>query len=113
MIPWAQGAAAALVKVSADGIEDSIGLTVPSLPHAPQLLRNNEAAAAIDTTAYTAAPVSASNPAHAGDSVQLYGNGLGRSTINLSAAPCGSRSVAHYQECVHGHGGRRQRAAIL
>jgi uncharacterized protein (TIGR03437 family) len=44
----------------------------------PQLFQNGGIAAAIDATTYGAnpTPISASNPAHAGDSVQLYGNGL-------------------------------------
>jgi uncharacterized protein (TIGR03437 family) len=43
------------------------------------LFQNGGIAAVIDATTYGAhpAPISASNPAHAGDSVQLYGNGLG------------------------------------
>jgi uncharacterized protein (TIGR03437 family) len=80
MIPWElQGATSVLVKVNVDGIADSNVLTVPLAPYAPQLFQNVGIAAAIDATTYGAnpAPVSASNPAHAGDSVQLYGNGLG------------------------------------
>ena len=80
MIPWElQGASSALVKVTVDGIVDSNVLTIPLVTYAPQLFQNGGIAAAIDATAYGAnpTPISASNPAHAGDSVQLYGNGLG------------------------------------
>src|SRR5580692_10392685 len=80
MIPWElQGATSALVKVNVDGIVDSNVLTIPLVTYAPQLFQNSGIAAAIDATTYGAnpTPISASNPAHAGDSVQLYGNGLG------------------------------------
>jgi uncharacterized protein (TIGR03437 family) len=80
MIPWElQGAASALVKVTVDGFVDSNVLTIPLVTYAPQLFQNNGIAAAIDATTYQTnpTPISASNPAHAGDSVQLYGNGLG------------------------------------
>jgi uncharacterized protein (TIGR03437 family) len=80
MIPWElQGATSALVKVNVDGIVDSNVLTIPLVTYAPQLFQNAGIAAAIDATSYGAnpTPISASNPAHAGDSVQLYGNGLG------------------------------------
>jgi uncharacterized protein (TIGR03437 family) len=80
MIPWElQGAASALVKVTVDGIVDSNVVTIPLVPYAPQLFQVGGIAAAIDATTYTAnpTPVSASNPAHAGDLVELYGNGLG------------------------------------
>jgi uncharacterized protein (TIGR03437 family) len=80
MIPWElQGATSALVKINVDGIADSNVLTIPLVTYAPQLFQNSGIAAAIDSTTYGAnpSPISASNPAHAGDSVQLYGNGLG------------------------------------
>jgi uncharacterized protein (TIGR03437 family) len=80
MVPWElEGASSALVKVTVDGFADSNVMTVPLVTSAPQLFQNNGIAAAIDATTYgsKAAPVSASNPVHAGDSVQLYGNGLG------------------------------------
>ncbi|HYW46190.1 MAG TPA: S8 family serine peptidase [Bryobacteraceae bacterium] len=80
MIPWElQGAASALVKVTVDGIVDSNVLTIPLVTYAPQLFQNGGIAAAIDATTYKSnpTPISATNPAHAGDSVQLYGNGLG------------------------------------
>jgi minor extracellular serine protease Vpr len=80
MIPWElQGATSALVKVTVDGIVDSNVVTIPLVPYAPQLFQNSGIAAAIDATTYSASPtpVSAANPAHAGDLVELYGNGLG------------------------------------
>jgi len=80
MIPWElQGASSVLVKVTVDGILDSNVLTIPLVTYAPQLFQNSSIAAAIDATTYKTnpAPISATNPAHAGDSVQLYGNGLG------------------------------------
>jgi uncharacterized protein (TIGR03437 family) len=80
MIPWElQGATSALVKVTVDGFVDSNVLTIPLVTYAPQLFQNSGIAAAIDATTYAANPtaISTSNPAHAGDAVQLYGNGLG------------------------------------
>jgi uncharacterized protein (TIGR03437 family) len=80
-IPWElQGANSALVKVTVDGIVDSNVLTIPLAAYAPQLFQScGGYACAIDATTYAAnsTPISASNPAHAGDAVQLYGNGLG------------------------------------
>ncbi len=80
MVPWElQGASSALVKVTVDGIADSNVFTIPLVPYAPQLFQDNGIASAVDSTTYAAhpVPVSASNPVHAGDAVQLYGNGLG------------------------------------
>jgi uncharacterized protein (TIGR03437 family) len=80
MIPWElQGASSALVKVTVDGIVDSNVVTIPLVTYAPQLFQNSGIVAAIDATTYAANPtaISASNPAHAGDVVELYGNGLG------------------------------------
>ena len=80
MIPWElQGASSVQVKMNVDGIADSNVVTIPLVQYAPQLFANNGIAAAIDATTYgaTPAPVSASNPAHAGDVVELYGNGFG------------------------------------
>lgn len=80
MVPWElEGASSALVKVTVDGIARSNVVAIPLVTYAPQLFQNGGIAAAIDATTYKAdpAPVSAANPAHAGDSVQLYGNGLG------------------------------------
>ena len=79
-IPWElQGASSALVKVTVDGVVDSNVLTIPLATYAPQLFQNAGIAAAIDATTYAASPaaISATNPAHAGDVVELYGNGLG------------------------------------
>jgi uncharacterized protein (TIGR03437 family) len=58
---------------------DSNVVTIPLVTYAPQLFQNSGIAAAIDSTTYAAnpSPISASNPAHAGDAVLLYGNGLG------------------------------------
>jgi uncharacterized protein (TIGR03437 family) len=80
MIPWElQGATSVLVKVTVDEFADSNVVKIPLVTYAPQLFQNSGIAAAIDATTYAAnpAPVSASNPAHAGDVVELYGNGLG------------------------------------
>jgi uncharacterized protein (TIGR03437 family) len=80
MIPWElQGATSALVKVTVDGFVDSNVITIPLATYAPQLFQNSGIVAAIDATTYGAnpTPISVANPAHAGDSVQLYGNGLG------------------------------------
>ncbi|HLK68170.1 MAG TPA: S8 family serine peptidase [Bryobacteraceae bacterium] len=80
MVPWElQGASSALLKVTVDGVADSNVFTIPLAAFAPQLFQSNGMVAAVDATTYTANPaaVSESNPVHAGDSVQLYGNGLG------------------------------------
>jgi uncharacterized protein (TIGR03437 family) len=80
MIPWElQGATSALVKVTVDGFVDSNVITIPLATYAPQLFNCGTAACAIDQTTYAASPgaVSATNPVHAGDIVQLYGNGFG------------------------------------
>jgi uncharacterized protein (TIGR03437 family) len=80
MVPWElQGASSALVKVTVDGFADSNVFTIPLVPYAPQLFQSSGIAAAVDSATYAAhpAPVSAANPVHAGDAVQLFGNGLG------------------------------------
>lgn len=79
-IPWElQGATSALVKVTVDGTVDSNVVTIPLVTYAPQLFQNSGIVAAIDATTYAANPAAiwTSNPAHAGDVVELYGNGLG------------------------------------
>jgi len=97
MVPWElQGASSALVKVTVDGIADSNVVTIPLVTYAPQLFQNSGIAAAIDATTYGAhpAPISTSNPAHAGDLVELYGNGLG--PVNnqpASGAPAGTGTL--------------------
>jgi uncharacterized protein (TIGR03437 family) len=80
MIPWElQGATSALVKVNVDNTVFSNVVTIPLVTYAPQLFQNSGIVAAIDATTYAANPtaISAANPAHAGDVVELYGNGLG------------------------------------
>jgi uncharacterized protein (TIGR03437 family) len=79
-IPWElQGASSALVKVTVDGFLDSNVVTVPLVTYAPQLFQSGGIAAAIDATTWASnsTAISASNPAHAGDVVELFGNGLG------------------------------------
>jgi uncharacterized protein (TIGR03437 family) len=74
-----QGASSALVKVTVDGFLDSNVVTVPLVTYAPQLFQSGGIAAAIDATTWASnsTAISASNPAHAGDVVELFGNGLG------------------------------------
>ncbi len=79
-IPWElQGKSSAQVKVMVDGFALSNVLTIPLVQYAPQLFQNSGQVAAIDSTTYAAkpTPISAANPAHAGDLVELFGNGLG------------------------------------
>lgn len=79
-IPWElQGQSSVLVKVIVDGLFTSNVLTIPLVPYSPQLFQSCGGACAIDATTYAAHPsaVSSSNPAHAGDIVELYGNGFG------------------------------------
>jgi uncharacterized protein (TIGR03437 family) len=79
-IPWElQGKSSAQVKVMVDGFALSNVLTIPLVQYAPQLFQNSGQVAAIDSTTYVASPtpISAANPAHAGDLVELFGNGLG------------------------------------
>lgn len=80
-IPWElQGASSALVKVTVDGVVDSNVLTIPLATYAPQLFQSCSGfACAIDATTWASnsTAISASNPAHAGDVLELYGNGLG------------------------------------
>ena len=79
-IPWElQGKSSAQVKVMVDGFALSNVLTIPLVQYSPQLFQNSGQVAAIDSTTYAATPtpISAANPAHAGDLVELFGNGLG------------------------------------
>jgi uncharacterized protein (TIGR03437 family) len=78
-IPWEVTGSSAQVKVVVDGLGISNVLTIPLVTYAPQLFQNSGMVAAIDATTYAAnsTPISASNPAHAGDLVELFGNGLG------------------------------------
>jgi uncharacterized protein (TIGR03437 family) len=95
-IPWElQGATSALVKVTVDGIVDSNVVTIPLTAYAPQLFQNAGFAAAIDasTWASNSTAISTANPAHAGDVVELYGNGLGP-VYNQPASGAVAPSVA-------------------
>jgi uncharacterized protein (TIGR03437 family) len=79
-VPWElQGASSAQVKVTVDGFADSNVVTIPLVQFAPQLFQSCSGICAIDLTTYGSnpTPISASNPAHAGDTVELYGNGFG------------------------------------
>ena len=79
-IPWElQGKSSAQVKVVVDGVGYSNVLTIPLVQYNPQLIQSCSGICAIDSTTYAAHPaiVSSSNPVHAGDVVELYGNGLG------------------------------------
>jgi uncharacterized protein (TIGR03437 family) len=79
-IPWElQGKSSVQVKVTVDGTAFSNVLTVPLVQYSPQLFQNSGQVAAIDATTYAAhpTPISPSNPAHVGDTVELFANGLG------------------------------------
>lgn len=79
-IPWElQGKSSVQVKVSVDGTGLSNVLTVPLVQFAPQIFQNSGQVAAIDSTTYAAnaTPIGAGNPAHVGDLVELFANGLG------------------------------------
>lgn len=79
-IPWElQGQSSAQVKVIVDGYLTSNVVTIPLVQYSPQLFQSCGGACAIDATTYSAHPsaVSSSNPVHAGDIVELYGNGFG------------------------------------
>jgi uncharacterized protein (TIGR03437 family) len=78
-VPWeVQGASSVQVKVTTDFFAPSNIITVPLVPYAPSLFTNPNGggiAYAYDVT--TQSEVTASNPAHAGDTVELFANGLG------------------------------------
>jgi uncharacterized protein (TIGR03437 family) len=79
-IPWElQGKSSVQVKVTVDGTGISNVLTVPLVTYSPEIFQNSGQVAAIDATTYAAnpTPISSANPAHAGDLVELFGNGLG------------------------------------
>ena len=79
-IPWElQGKSSVQMKVTVDGTAFSNVITVPLVQYAPQIFQNGGMVAAIDSTTYPAnpTPISATNAAHAGDLVELFGNGLG------------------------------------
>ena len=78
-VPWElQGASNVQVKVIVDGFAPSNVITVPLVQYAPSVFPNPDGsgiAYAYDVT--TQSEVTASNPAHAGDVVELFANGLG------------------------------------
>ena len=79
-VPWElQGKSSAQVKIVVDGFAISNVLTIPLVQYNPQLIQSCNGICAIDSTTYASTPqiVSSSNPVHAGDVVELYGNGLG------------------------------------
>jgi uncharacterized protein (TIGR03437 family) len=94
-VPWElQGASSVQVKVTVDGFAPSNVITVPLVQYAPSVFSNPDGsgiAFAYDVT--TQSEVTTSNPAHAGDTVELFANGLGpvnnqpASGGNLPAAP--------------------------
>jgi minor extracellular serine protease Vpr len=75
-VPWElQGASSVQVKVNVDSVANSNIITVPLTQFAPTLFQANGIVAAVNAT--TGTIITASNPAKAGDVVELYGNGLG------------------------------------
>jgi minor extracellular serine protease Vpr len=75
-VPWElQGASSVQVKVSIDGVANSNVVTVPLAQYAPTIFQSSGIVAAVDAT--TGSIITAANPAHAGDVVELYANGLG------------------------------------
>ena len=91
-VPWElQGAPSAQVKVLVDGFVPSNVVSVPLVQYAPALFPTGSIVYAYNLT--TQSEISASSPAHAGDMVQLFANGLGpvnnqpASGDDLPAAP--------------------------
>jgi minor extracellular serine protease Vpr len=75
-VPWeAQGQSSAQVKVVVDGLAFGNAVTVPIAPYAPALFEANGIVAAIDAT--TNSILLPGTPAHAGDAIELFANGLG------------------------------------
>ncbi len=75
-VPWElQGASSVQVKVNVDSVANSNIITVPLAQYAPTLFQASGIVAAVNAT--TGTIITASNPAKAGDVVELYGNGLG------------------------------------
>ena len=75
-VPWElQGASSVQVKINVDGVANSNVITVPLAQYAPTIFQANGIVAAVDAT--TGTIITAANPAHAGDVVELYANGLG------------------------------------
>jgi uncharacterized protein (TIGR03437 family) len=78
-VPWeVQGASSVQVKVTKDFLAPSNLITVPLVPYAPSVFPNpNDSTIAYAYDITTQSEVTASNPAHAGDKVELFANGLG------------------------------------
>ena len=75
-VPWElQGASSVQVKVNVDGVANSNVITVPLAQYAPTIFQSSGIVAAVNAT--TGTIITAANPAHAGDVVELYANGLG------------------------------------
>jgi len=78
-VPWeVQGASSVQVKVTTDFIAPSNLITVPLVPYAPSMFVNpNDSTIAYAYDLTTQSEVTASSPAHIGDSVEIWANGLG------------------------------------
>ena len=75
-VPWElQGASSVQVKVNVDGLANSNVITLPLAQYAPTIFQASGIVAAVNAT--TGSIVTAANPAHTGDIVELYANGLG------------------------------------
>src|SRR5262249_50062997 len=75
-VPWElQGQSSVQVKLTVDGFARSSVMTVPLVQYAPSLFTNNGIVHAWNYT--TSSEVTADNPAHAGDDVEIFANGLG------------------------------------
>ncbi len=75
-VPWElQGASSVQVKVNIDGVANSNVFTLPLTQYAPTIFQSSGIVAAVNAT--TGTIVTAANPAHAGDVVELYANGMG------------------------------------
>jgi uncharacterized protein (TIGR03437 family) len=75
-VPWElQGASSVQVKVNVAGVANSNVVNVPLAQYAPTIFQSAGIVAAVDAT--TNSIITAANPAHAGDVVELYANGLG------------------------------------
>jgi uncharacterized protein (TIGR03437 family) len=96
-VPWElKGASSVQVKVTVDGFAFSNVVTVPVAAYAPALFSNPGNTAivyAYDLT--TKSEVTATSPAHAGDTVELYANGLG--PVNNQPASGGDLPAAPNQ----------------
>jgi len=77
-VPWElQGASSAQVKVIVDGFATSNVITVPLVPYAPSLFQIPGGTIAHAWNVTTQSEVTTSNPAHAGETVEFFANGLG------------------------------------